>query len=138
MAAGLAYIGTTTPVVNRRVILGVMRGFALFDFHSALLPLIRRGALDVRTLFARCPVVNNVFDNGVSLCHNGPMTKLQRIAARLIDQHKGLRRAARAVGIDHAYLYRLRHGLLTDPGDEILAKLGIRRKVTYLEMDLRK
>ncbi len=83
------------------------------------------------TLFARCLSVNKNFDSGVSLCHNALMTPLQRIAARLIREHNGLRRAARAVGIDHAYLYRLRHGLMTDPGDEILAKLGIEKQVIY-------
>lgn len=61
------------------------------------------------------------------------MTKLQQAAQRAIATHGGLRPAARALGIDHAYLYRLRHGLKKDPSVALLARLGLERKIVYRE-----
>lgn len=59
------------------------------------------------------------------------MTGIQKAAQRLIKRHGGLRKASKAVGIKAPYLSRLRNGIQTNPGDEILAKLGISRHVTY-------
>jgi len=59
------------------------------------------------------------------------MTGIQRAAHKLIREHGGLRKAASATGIKAPYLSRLKNGIQTNPGDEILAKLGITRHVTY-------
>jgi hypothetical protein len=59
------------------------------------------------------------------------MTGIQRAAHKLIKQHGGLRKAALAVGIKAPYLSRLKNGIQTNPGDEILSKLGISRHVSY-------
>jgi transcriptional regulator with XRE-family HTH domain len=42
-----------------------------------------------------------------------------------------LREMAAHLGIDHTYLHRLRTGEKTEPSDEVLRKLGLRRVVTY-------
>jgi hypothetical protein len=59
------------------------------------------------------------------------MTRIQEAAERLIAKHNGLRAAARATGLDHAYLSRLRNGLKADPGENVLAILGLDRHVIY-------
>lgn len=59
------------------------------------------------------------------------MTGIQRAAAKLIKQHGGLRKAAQASGIKAPYLSRLKNGIQSNPGDEILGKLGITRHVSY-------
>jgi hypothetical protein len=59
------------------------------------------------------------------------MTGIQRAAHKLIKQHGGLRKAAVASGIKAPYLSRLKNGIQANPGDAILAKLGISRHVTY-------
>jgi hypothetical protein len=63
------------------------------------------------------------------------MTGLQRAAAKLIKQHQGLRKAALASGIKAPYLSRLRNGIKTNPGPEILRKLGVKRRVSYGRID---
>jgi hypothetical protein len=50
----------------------------------------------------------------------------------LMLTHGSLRSAAKAVGIDAAYLCRLYRGEKTNPSDATLAKLGIRKVVTYV------
>jgi hypothetical protein len=47
-------------------------------------------------------------------------------------QHGGLRAAATAIGLDAAYLARLRSGHKTNPSDAALAKMGIRKVVKYV------
>jgi hypothetical protein len=54
----------------------------------------------------------------------------QAIAAK-VKQHGGLRPAGRAMGIDPAYLKRLKDGAKRDPSDELLRKLGLKREVSY-------
>lgn len=54
-----------------------------------------------------------------------------RAVERLVKTHGGLRKAARATGIQAPYLCRLRSGAKDNPSDEILSKLGIERRVTY-------
>lgn len=63
-----------------------------------------------------------------SLCKK--MT-LQRVVEMLVEKHGGLRAAARATGIDPAYLLRLRAGDKTNPSFETLSKLGVRQMCWY-------
>lgn len=46
--------------------------------------------------------------------------------------HGGLRSAARSTGIDVSYLKRLRDGDKTNPSDETLDKLGLKKVVIYV------
>ena len=60
---------------------------------------------------------------------------MQTLAERVIVLeclHGGLRAAARAIGIDAGYLKRLRDGEKTNPSDATLAKLGLKKEVTYV------
>lgn len=50
---------------------------------------------------------------------------------RLVAIFGSLRNAADALDIDHAFLHRLRTGEKTNPSDKTLARLGLRRVVTY-------
>lgn len=58
------------------------------------------------------------------------MTFRQRIE-QLEEQHGGLRKAARALKIDPAYLYRLKTGEKIYPSSLILRKLGLKRVIRY-------
>jgi hypothetical protein len=49
----------------------------------------------------------------------------------LAKQHGSLRAAARAVGVDHVYLWRLARGHKCVPSDAVLRKLGLRRHVWF-------
>jgi hypothetical protein len=60
------------------------------------------------------------------------MDDIQSAVKRLIEKHAGLRAAGRAVGIDPAYLSRLRCGKKSNPGADILRKLGIKRETKYV------
>jgi hypothetical protein len=62
------------------------------------------------------------------------MDNIRSAAARLIKKHNGVRAAARATGLDAGYLVRLRDGLKINPGDDVLEKLGINRRVTYTRL----
>jgi hypothetical protein len=57
------------------------------------------------------------------------MEILQRKAIQAVKTHGGVRKAARALGIDHAQLWRLQKGELTSAGDKTLAALGITKRV---------
>ena len=59
------------------------------------------------------------------------MTEIADAVERLIGKHKGLRKAALAVGIKAPYLCRLRNAERTNPSDAVLRKLGLKRLVTY-------
>ena len=59
------------------------------------------------------------------------MTVIQRKVEELIMEFSGLRRAARLLNIDPAYLHRLRMGQKKNPSQFILSKLGLRRVVSY-------
>jgi transcriptional regulator with XRE-family HTH domain len=63
------------------------------------------------------------------------MTGIQRAARRLIKQHGSLRKAANATGIKAPYLSRLKNGIQGNPGDDILRKLGITRRVSYRQIE---
>ena len=57
---------------------------------------------------------------------------LQSHVMRAAVARGGLRQLSRNLGIDVGYLSRLASGEKTEPGDEILAKLGLEKRVTYL------
>jgi hypothetical protein len=56
-----------------------------------------------------------------------PLTPLQRRIEVLIQEHGGLRKAARERGIDSGYLWRVRRGRVKTVGPKTLEKLGLRR-----------
>ena len=47
----------------------------------------------------------------------------------------GLRRLARLLGIDVGYLHRLKTGEKENHSDFILSKLGLKRRIFYVEKD---
>lgn len=49
----------------------------------------------------------------------------------LVEKHGSLRAAARVIGVNYAYLSRLRNSQKTDPSDAVLRKIGLRRIVVY-------
>jgi transcriptional regulator with XRE-family HTH domain len=56
---------------------------------------------------------------------------LQQRVKQLIAEHGTLRAAARAVSVDVSYLSRLEHGEKFNPSEDILARMGLVRVVTY-------
>lgn len=48
-----------------------------------------------------------------------------------VDRHGGLRKAARAIGVNYAYLSRLWNGAKSNPSPQVLRKLGIVKRVTF-------
>ena len=60
------------------------------------------------------------------------MSLLRARIQELSKQHGSLRAAARVLEIDPGYLSRLQDGGKTEPSDEILRKLGLRRVVKYI------
>ena len=58
------------------------------------------------------------------------MTLQERID-QLVQQHGGLRAAARVTEIDASYLSRLRSGEKVNPEKDKLRRLGLRRVVSY-------
>lgn len=55
---------------------------------------------------------------------------IQRIA-HLEQKHGGLRAAARVLGIDPGYLFRLKNSEKMNPSDEVLKALGLERVTFY-------
>jgi hypothetical protein len=49
----------------------------------------------------------------------------------LVAKHGGVRPAARVIGVNYAYLSRLRSGDKINPTAAVLRKLGLRKVVTY-------
>lgn len=62
------------------------------------------------------------------------MTEIQAAVERLIAQHGGLRKAARAVNINYAYLSRLQSAEKVNPKGRVLKALGLERKVIYTQI----
>ncbi len=60
------------------------------------------------------------------------MNVLRQRIQELAKQHGSLRAAARVLEIDNGYLSRLQDGGKTEPSDDILRKLDLRRVVTYV------
>ena len=61
------------------------------------------------------------------------MSLLQERIAEKVKQHGSFRAAGAVLGFDHTYLYRLAKGRVSEPGDALLRKLGLRRVVTYVD-----
>jgi len=59
----------------------------------------------------------------------------QRIK-ELEEKHGGLSVVARVLGVDRAYLWRLKKGKKTNPSPKILKKLGLKRIVTLTFEDV--
>lgn len=80
------------------------------------------------------PVVrdcNDYFAYPDNVCYKSTMTDITTAIESLVQKHGGLRGASRAVGIDIAYLWRLKAGEKTNPSDEVLGKLGLTRQIRY-------
>ena len=60
------------------------------------------------------------------------MSLLRARIQELAKQHGSLRAASRVLQIDNGYLSRLQDGGKTEPSEEVLRKLGLRRVVTYI------
>lgn len=58
-------------------------------------------------------------------------TTLQARIAALSELHGSLRNAARALDCDVGYLSRLARGEKLEPSDEVLARMDLKRVVTY-------
>ncbi len=72
--------------------------------------------------------VEYALDNGgLFVLRMRAMSVIVSAARSLVKRHGGLRAAARATGIDAAYLCRLRAGLKLNPGPTVLLKLGLER-----------
>lgn len=59
---------------------------------------------------------------------------LTQAVERAIEQHGGLRKAARALEINFAYLWRLHRGEKRNPTPKVLRKLKLKRTVIYEEI----
>ena len=57
------------------------------------------------------------------------MSEITDAVERLVSQHGGLNKAARAIGIDAPHLCRIRTGKLVNLSAKTLAKLGLKRKI---------
>ena len=60
------------------------------------------------------------------------MTIQERII-ELQEKHGGLNAASRALGVDPGYLSKLGSGEKTNPSDEVLKKLKLKRVISYVE-----
>ena len=57
---------------------------------------------------------------------------LEEAVRSIVDKHGGVRAAARATGVDKAFISRLLRGLKTAPSEETLHKLGLEAVPLYL------
>lgn len=64
----------------------------------------------------------------------GTPIKLTTAVEAVIAEHGGARKAGRALGVDFAYLLRLKSGEKSNPTEEMLKKLRLRRVVTYEQL----
>lgn len=56
---------------------------------------------------------------------------LSQAVQELVEQHGGLRKAARAIEVNYAYLSRLWNGEKSNPSVKTLRKMGLRRVITF-------
>jgi hypothetical protein len=63
------------------------------------------------------------------------MNELTQAVDRIIAKHGGLRKAAKAINVNFAYLWRLSKGKKSNPSARILRKLGLRRRVEFHAID---
>ncbi len=64
--------------------------------------------------------------------HKGMSMTLHDRIAEIEERCGGLRKAARVLEIDPAYLYRLKTGKKKNPSLLILRKLGLKREIVYV------
>lgn len=57
---------------------------------------------------------------------------LEEAVQNVVDTHGGIRAAARATGVDKAFISRLLRGLKTEPSEETLNKLGLEAVPLYM------
>lgn len=55
--------------------------------------------------------------------------------AELVRQHGSLRTVARVTEIDTGYLSRLSSGEKSDPGERVLRRLGLVKRIVYFKKD---
>lgn len=60
------------------------------------------------------------------------MVVLNKYVQKLIKENGGLRAASRVLQIDNSYLNKMATGIRTDPSDEVLKKLKLRKLVMYV------
>lgn len=65
-----------------------------------------------------------------------PLTTLPGRIEELIAEHGTLRAVARHLRVDPAYMHRLRRGEMENPGDDLLADMGLCRVVMYERINL--
>lgn len=68
------------------------------------------------------------YAESVRRCEERSAEKRAVISARidaLCDVHGSRRKAAKAIGVDHVYLYRLQKGTKEHPSEHTLRKLGL-------------
>ena len=63
------------------------------------------------------------------------MNLLQKRIAAAVKQAGSIRAAARALRVDHVYLWRLINGKKDNPGDALMRKLKLQRVVTITYKD---
>jgi len=56
---------------------------------------------------------------------------IQTAVKAIVAKHGGVRPAARAIGVNYAYLSRLQTGEKSNPTAAVLRKLGLRKVVSY-------
>lgn len=61
----------------------------------------------------------------------GRFTNLRDYIDALVAAHGSWRSCGKAIGVDGSYLFRLRNGEASNPSEEVLHKLGLRRVVIY-------
>ena len=61
----------------------------------------------------------------------GSSDPIRTRVGELINTHGSVRAAAKAIGIESSYLFRLSTGEKSSPSDATLAKLGMKRVITF-------
>lgn len=59
------------------------------------------------------------------------MNEVQSAIATLVKHYGSYRAVQAAIGVNYAYLWRLRKGEKTEPSEDVLKKLGLVKQVTY-------
>lgn len=60
------------------------------------------------------------------------MVTLSKYVQKVVDDCGGIRAAARVLQIDNSYLSKLCTGVRTDPSDEVLKKLKLKRVIMFV------
>lgn len=59
------------------------------------------------------------------------MNEIQSAVEALVKHYGSYRAVESAIGVNYAYLWRLRKGEKTEPSDDVLRKIGLVKSVTY-------